>query len=164
MRSVVSFFRFLQRRDNERGVATTEVAIVLPVLLILMVGGVDYTRLLTQDEVVREALQSGLRVATSTRLLETGTFKGLAVHTGQGCSTIGSSDLHADVQDKIANIIIKSDERIDTQSLCITTNVQPSVLNPSERTVSIDVSLRYKGLFPGTGDIPVRVQAMGSIL
>lgn len=52
-----------RRRRSERGAAAVEMAFVLPVLLLLIFGIIDYGRLLNAQIMMTEAAREGARVA-----------------------------------------------------------------------------------------------------
>jgi hypothetical protein len=154
----------LPRKDGESGVAATEFALAVPMLAILLTGSIDYSMVLGQYNRLDEAVRGGLRLATSTSLLEPGIYRGLAIRSGASCPQLGASRLHANLQDRIAELVVTNNSRINADTLCITTIVEQSAVDPTQRIVRVEIGVTYDGVFPGLGALPLRTQAMGPVL
>lgn len=56
-----------QRKHSDRGQAIVEFALVLPVLLLLVLGIIQFGRLYSNDETITNATRAGARVAAVSR-------------------------------------------------------------------------------------------------
>jgi len=55
----------LNNRENQRGVAAVEFALVLPILVLLLVGIVEFSMLLYNQQVITNASREGARAASN---------------------------------------------------------------------------------------------------
>lgn len=79
--------RSMRRKKEQRGLATVEFAITLPLLLLLMLATAEFGRLISQYNTLTKAVRDGARYAASTSALGS---TGLVSITPQIQSAVGN--------------------------------------------------------------------------
>jgi len=152
------------RKFGAGGAATTEFAICCPLLVIVITGSLDFSAVLSQYGQLEEAIHDGVRYASTISSLELGTYKGLAAGSSAACPPVGSSALHSMLQNRIAELIRTDSRNIELSTLCIISKVEPSVTDPTRRVLKLEIKINYNSVFPGIGNLPLSVEAMGPVM
>ncbi len=140
----------------------TEFVITAPFLFVMAAGVVDIGMVLGQYIRLSEAVHMGVRLATSYTQLEDGTFTGLSPGQGAGCAPAGISVSHEAVQQRVEELIIINNRRADLTTLCITSRVDPSTIDPAERIIRVSATIEYQAIMPILlSRIPITVEASG---
>lgn len=147
---------------GECGVALTEFIITAPFLFIMCAGVIDLGMVLGQYICLSEAVHTGLRHATTYTQLEAGTYKGLSPGQGTTCVPLGVSSSHSAVQQRVVDLISTYNRRADLTTLCVTSVVTPSTVDPAKSCIRVSATVEYQAVMPLIfSRIPITVEASG---
>ena len=121
----------IRQRSDMRGIATVELAIALPVLLLLLTATVEIGRLLSEYDTLTKSVRNAARY--------------LAAHALQG--TTGVVNITAPVQSATANLVVTGNVNGTGSSLLpglVSANV--TVTNLGGGNVSVSASCTYQPL------------------
>jgi len=149
---------------HERGVALTEFLLTAPFLLIMCAGIVDMGMVLGQYVRLSEATHTGLRLGVSYTQLEDGCFHSTLCPTQTSCTPASSSPLHQNILARVEDLLRLNKSRIDLNTLCLKSIVQPSPTEPTRETIQVSVEATYKAIFPGISQVPITISASGPLL
>ena len=159
-----ALFRLWPKRSSTRGVALPELLLTAPFLLVMSAGVVDMGMVLSQYVRLSEAAHTGLRLAVSYVQLEPGEYTTPGCPTCTGCQSASTSPLHDAIVQRVEDMLRLSRSRIDLNSLCLRSEVQPSVADPTRQTITLTVQANYDAIFPGISQIPITITANGPLL
>lgn len=131
-----SQFLRVQKVDKEKGIAMTELAAVLPFLLLMVTGVVETGMMLDSYLRLTRAVYEGVRYGATVPGLTTGTYDPNTMQSS-------FSSTHKELQDRVK--LILADYNIDSNSATLTTS-RGSVSGVND-VVNIQVSIPYNSIF-----------------
>ena len=117
---------------RQRGVATTEFAIVLPVLLLLLFGVTELGRALVRYNTLTKSLQDGARYAAARGLL----------------GTTGNVEINAQLETDVRNIVVYGNKA--GTGAAVLAGLQPEqiqVIDAGADQIRVDAAYPYQPLF-----------------
>lgn len=129
MRQTTPVRRATKRRRDVRGAAAVEFALILPVLMLIVFGIINYGDMLSVRQSVSQAASEGARAA--------------AVDPGDEAAKIASGR-------KAVDAALDAQKQSCTASGCSVT-IAPCAGETTKNCATVKVEIAYKGLIPGFG-------------
>ena len=132
-------------RKDEKGVISVEIAMILPFLVLLLLGSLDFGLLVHHHQVIQNAAREGARFSAQHKI-------------GQHGVTL------ADIQSRVADYCAEQNVTISTTDVTVLQDrdylVGTTVVRASEITVAHSRSMLTPGMSALVGD-PVTIRARG---